>query len=67
MPDGYPKLCPRIKLKSLKIKAGLKSKVIVKPEFYVLGYGKVEVVVGAKTMQKLKIVLNPSIKKISFN
>ncbi|MBU2615836.1 MAG: aspartyl protease family protein [Nanoarchaeota archaeon] len=54
--------CRRIKLKSLRIR----NRAIVEPEFYSIGRDGTEVIIGAKTMQKLKIILNPAIKEISL-
>ena len=54
--------CRRIKLKSLRIR----NRAIVEPEFYSIRNDGSEVIIGAKTMQKLKIILDPAIKEISL-
>ncbi len=61
--DGSPIECRRIKLKSIEIE----GKIILNPEFRLLDMPGCEILIGAKTMQKLKMVLNPSIHELSFN
>ena len=67
MANGSLDSCQKIKLKSLKIPIGLKKKVIIEPEFLILKDASHDVIIGAKTMQKLKISLYPTIKEINFN
>ena len=52
-----------IKLKLLKID-GIAP--IPEPTFYLFDMTMCDVIIGAKLMQELKIVLNPSLKEISF-
>ncbi len=54
--------CNIINIKLLKID----NVSIEQPEFFLLDM-MYDVVIGAKLMQKLKIVLNPSIKEINFS
>lgn len=53
-----------IKLKLLKIKG---KKPISEPKFCLWNMKTCDVIIGAKLMQQLKIVLNPSIKEIQFS
>ncbi len=62
-PDGSPMESRSIKLKSMEIE----GVIVNEPEFLLLNMPGCEVLVGAKTMQKLKMVLNPSIHEISFS
>lgn len=61
--NGYPIKCRKIKLKSLEVEGIL----INEPEFYIISLPGAEVLIGAKTMQELKMILNPSIHNISFS
>ena len=63
LPDGSPTKAIKIKLSLLKING---TEPITEPEFWLFNLGKCEMIIGAKLMQKLKIILNPSIKEISF-
>lgn len=53
-----------IKLKLLKIDG---VEPIKEPEFCLFDMKMCDVIIGAKLMQQLKIILNPSIKQISFS
>ncbi|TKJ17783.1 hypothetical protein CEE44_04610 [Candidatus Woesearchaeota archaeon B3_Woes] len=60
--DGTERQGQIIKLELLNIE-GFQIK---KPKFCLFNMTSCDVIIGAKLMQQLKIVLNPSIKKISF-
>ena len=61
-PDGNEKEGEIINLKLLKID----GVPIENPEFFLFDMKMYDVIIGAKLMQELKIILNPSIKQISF-
>lgn len=63
LPDGSEIIGKKIKLKLLKIDG---TEPITEPEFYLFDMKRCEVIIGAKLMQELKMVLNPSIKEINF-
>ncbi len=63
-PNGFEKEGSIINLKLLKID---NKHPVEKPEFFLLDMKMYDVIIGAKLMQKLGLILNPSIKEISFN
>jgi len=62
-PDGVEKWGSIISLKLLKID---NKYPIVNPEFFLLDMKMYDIIIGAKLMQQMRMILNPSIKEISF-
>ncbi len=63
-PDGFKKEGEIISLKLLKING---VEPIKQPKFFLLDMKMYDIIIGAKLMQQLRMVLNPSIKEINFN
>jgi len=61
-PDGFSKNGSIINLKLLKIE----NVPIEEPEFFLMDMKIYDVIIGAKLMQKINLILNPSVKELSF-
>ena len=64
--NGMDIKAQKIKLKLLKLLGAGNKDPIKEPEFFLLDELIYDVIIGAKLMQQLGIILNPSKKEISF-